>query len=208
MKKLLFLLLPLLTLVSCQENINDGDSEFDNWEARNPAFFLQKTAEGRAAIAEAKENYGDDWAQHCNYRFFRKYLPSSTAQPTAYDSICVEILEQGTGSGCPLATDYVTYKFLKRLIPSDSYAEGKVVDHSGLTVLWDDIFKSSHSAAVTRLANNNTVGETTAFMYMHIGDLWRVYVPAALAYGATATSTIPAYSVLVVDMKLNSYNHP
>ena len=208
MKKIFLFLLPLLTFVSCKENIGDEDTEYTNWQARNAAYFQQKTSEGRNAIAEAKKQYGDAWEQHCKYRFYRKYLPSSTANATAFDSICVEILENGTGSGCPLATDYVTFNFLKRLMPSDSYADGRVVDHSGLTVVWDDIFKSSHSASVTRTASNNTVGETTAFMYMHIGDIWRVYIPAELAYSSTETSTIPAYSMLVVDLKLNGYQHP
>ena len=40
---------------------------------------------------------------------------------------------------------------------------------------------------------------------MHIGDTWRIYVPAALGYGSVTKTGIPAYSTLVFDITLNSF---
>ena len=48
-------------------------------------------------------------------------------------------------------------------------------------------------------------GFGTALMYMHIGDLWRVYVPANLGYGTTGQTYIPASSTLVYEIELKAY---
>ena len=41
---------------------------------------------------------------------------------------------------------------------------------------------------------------------MHRGDYWRIYVPSDLGYGSSATSSIPAYSVLIFDLTLVDFS--
>ena len=46
-------------------------------------------------------------------------------------------------------------------------------------------------------------GWTTALQQMHVGDVWRLYIPQSLGYGSsTSNSNIPAYSTLVFDVYL------
>ena len=42
-------------------------------------------------------------------------------------------------------------------------------------------------------------------MRMHRGDYWRIYIPYQLGYGGTARSSIPAYSTLVFDLRLEDF---
>jgi FKBP-type peptidyl-prolyl cis-trans isomerase FklB len=37
---------------------------------------------------------------------------------------------------------------------------------------------------------------------MPVGSKWRVYIPYYLAYGSSGSTSIPAYSTLIFDMKL------
>ena len=48
-------------------------------------------------------------------------------------------------------------------------------------------------------------GFGTAMQNMHVGDRWRVYIPAELAYGSTSTSAIPAHSTLIFELELLAY---
>ena len=77
MKKLRFLL-PLLTallLVGCQDDLGiTGDTDFStNWLGRNADFFVEKMEEAKTAIAEAKETWGEDWEDHCDWRVFHSF---------------------------------------------------------------------------------------------------------------------------------------
>jgi len=212
MKKYLFLLLctALSVLASCEENVYEEDAEFNNWKARNEAFFQEKMSVAIAAIATAKAQYGTAWEEHCDWRIYRNYAITDAAAAKHADSICVKIVERGTGSGSPLFSDSVQLNYLKRLIPSESYPEGRMLDHSGYTVYPEDIFNLQSGAMTKKAVSNKTsaatlAGETTAFMQMSIGDRWLIYIPQRMAYGSTAYSSVPAYSTIVVEARLRGY---
>lgn len=211
MKRLFwFLLLPLM-LLSCTENIQDEDTEYKNWENRNKTFFRQKMTEAKAAIATARAQYGDAWEQHCNYRIYRSFSVTDDTDPEKVDSICVEVVEVGTGSGCPLFTDSVRINYLRTLMPTDEHPSGLVLDHSGYSVNPDDIFNTTSAPTIGRYvwagtSGNTTIGESTALQHMHIGDRWRIYIPARLAYGDSGATSIPAGSMLIVEMRLREYH--
>ena len=100
MKKLLYLLgLPLLLLTACAENVNDEDTEFTNWQARNDAYFQAKMADAHIAIAQAQAQWGDAWEEHCPYRTYRYYAQGEGSVGAQTDSILVEIVERGTPRG-------------------------------------------------------------------------------------------------------------
>ena len=170
----------LLLLTSCSENVNDENTEYRNWEQRNTTFFRQKMTEAKAAVATARAQYGDAWEQHCNYRIYRSFSVTDDTDPAKVDSICVEVVENGTGSG-------------------------------GYSVNPDDIFNAASAPTIGRyvwagISGTTTIGESTALQHMHIGDRWRIFIPARLAYGDSGTTTIPAGSTLVVEMRLCEYH--
>lgn len=198
----------LAGLAACSENL-DEENEYVDWKARNSEAFLLRLEEAKTAVAQAKAAYGDDWEAHCRWRLFRTYAIGDEAPADATDSICVEILEQGTGSGSPLYTDSVRVNYIGRLISTDLSQPlgtlGEVFDHSGLSNRQEDVFDPNFAVPVTFLTSNLVEGFTTALQQMRIGDLWRVYIPQELGYGSGSTTTLPAYSTLIFDIQLKAY---
>lgn len=213
MKRLFWLLtLPLLLLAACEENVHNEDTKYADWQPRNDTFITQKRTEAKAAIAAAKAQWGEDWEEHCAWRLLRDYSVTDATAPELVDTVCVEIVERGTGSGCPLYSDEVQVNYLKRLMPTVEHPEGKVVEHSGMTIRPEDVFNTLSAATITKVVSDDnttaihtTTGETTAFMQMHIGDRWKLYIPSRLAYGASSSTTIPAHSAIIVEVRLMGY---
>ncbi len=191
-------------MTACSENVYE-EEEFADWEHRNTIFFQQKLAEAKQAIAEARSVYGEAWEEHCDWRVFRTYaqIPEDSGKPV--DSICVKILERGSGSGCPIYTDSVRVNYIGRLIPSASYPEGYVFDHSGPSMLPEDVFHPLFSHPTGMLVSNTVEGFSTALQQMHIGDRWCIYIPYQMGYGASSTTQLPAYSTLNFEVQLKAY---
>lgn len=195
-------------LTSCEENLEEHN-EYVNWKARNSEAFLLRLNEAKQAIAQAKAQYGDEWEKHCKWRLFRTYCLPEEAPAKATDTVCVEILTVGTGSGMPLYTDSVRVNYLGRLISTDLEQPlgtiGKAFDHSGYSSDPDDVFDSNFAVPATFLVSNTVEGFTTVLQHMHIGDLWRAYIPQELGYASAASAALPAYSMLIFDVQLKSY---
>ena len=134
MKRILFLLTGLILLVACQENVEPKDPEFDNWKARNEAAFKTQLNVARQNIATAKAQYGNAWEANCDYRLMRKFSLTDQSQVKYRDTLCVQILERGTGSGSPYFTDTVRINYTMRLMPTAQHPEGKLMAHSGQSV--------------------------------------------------------------------------
>ena len=206
-KSFLLLLLSIFAFSSCEENL-DTDEEFVNWKEKNTEAFQKKLNEAHFAIAQAKATYGADWEAHCDWRAFRTYTQAPDTQGKAEDSICVKIMKRGTGEGCPLYTDSVSVNYLGRLIPSPTYPDGYVFDHSSKGQPVEDVFNPEFSTPARFLVSNNIEGFTTVLQKMHIGDRWMVYIPSSLAYRDITNQVIPAYSMLSFDLELVAYSHP
>ena len=197
-------ILGVCMLMACSENVGE-EEEFAKWEQRNTAYFNQKLNEAKTAIAQAQAQYGADWESHCAWRVIRSFAQQEEATGKSTDSICVRIIEHGNGSGCPIYTDSVRVNYIGRLIPSGSYPEGYVFDHSGPTLLPEDVFHPDFAQPTALLVSNTVEGFSTALQNMHIGDRWEVYIPYQLGYGSAATPTLPAYSTLIFDIQLKAY---
>ena len=205
---------PLLTLslllcllagfASCEEDTGEVD-EHANWRARNEAAFADTLSKARTAIAEARTAYGDAWEEHCPWRLMRTYTLPDGAAAMSTDTICVYIVNRGTGSGSPLYTDSVRVNYLLRELPTASYPEGRMHDHSGYSERPEDIFSPQLGVPTTLRVSNTVEGFTTAVMHMHIGDRWRVYVPWQLGYGDQSAQQLPAYSLLHFEIELKAY---
>ncbi|MCH5182114.1 MAG: FKBP-type peptidyl-prolyl cis-trans isomerase [Prevotellaceae bacterium] len=210
MKKSLTFFLLLLAIapfwVACSESESE-DPEYADWKNRNAAYFLEQMSSARAAIASAKAAYGDDWEVHCPWRMFRSYMLPDDAPATTIDSIAVRIIERGEGSGSPIYTDSVHVNYIGSLMPSNSYPEGKVFDHSGRTNRPEEVFSPDFSRPVSLYAGKTVEGFCTAVMHMRIGDRWQVFIPQEMGYGTSELSAIPGGSTLVFDIQLKSYTH-
>ena len=196
---------PMLT--SCSEN--DGESasnEFTNWRERNDAYFQSIRTQALSDIAAAKASYADQWEDNCDWRAFLNFARSAAATTnTAQDSIFVQILQRGSGNGCPLGSDNVRVFYAGRLMPTDQHPSGKMFDHSGQSTLMEKIFDHTTAVPVTFPVTSLTRGFATAVQHMHIGDRWRIYIPYKLGYANQERTDVPPYSTLVFDVELVQY---
>lgn len=200
------LFLSVFAFVACDENEATFD-KYESWQQRNKVYFEQVADTARRAIAAAKAEYGDQWEQYCDWRMYQAYTKPVTTKLT--DSICVKVLETGTGKGCPLYTDTVRVHYRGTLMPTKDIINGKdtvvqdVFDYSfvpplDLNLAFPKLFGVSGTIA----------GFATALQYMHCGDRWMVYIPETLGYGSTAQNKIPAYSTIMFDVTLVDYFYP
>ncbi len=209
MRRYFFILVALFCFLgmtsSCSNDSGDDNNEFENWQERNNAYFSSIRSNALDSIRQAKTLYGSNWTKHCNWRTYLSYSLDSTITNNSTDSIYVEIVNKGTGSGCPLSTDSCRIYYRGLLIPTTNYPEGYVFDHSGQFTTFDLIFNHKTSVPVLMRPSSSIKGFGTALQNMHIGDLWRVYIPYPLGYGESQSGSIPAYSTLVFEIELIAY---
>ena len=182
---LLALLAPLF-LASCSEEDNTVE-EFPDWENTNNAYF--------ASLYNYAAGVTDG-----SWKVIKNFTFNDDIEATAENSIVVEVLEAGTGSGCPMYTDSVLVDYRGRLLPSTSYEDGYVFDQS-----YDGDYNPATAKPAKLYVGGVVDGFATVLQYMHIGDHWRVYIPYQLGYGEVDNGDIPAYSTLVFDIALRAY---
>ena len=200
----------LLLFASCKESDNTVE-EYPDWKNRNETYFTQLYNQAVAAQSAGSNEY----------KVFRNWsLPEDNDYftATAADHIVVQVLKDGgSQTPSPLYNDTVVVSYRGRLLPSTSYAEGRVFeDHLGTATNPQayTYVKMGVSTTVTYTSSggvsssSNIDGFTTLLQHMRIGDYWRAYIPYQLGYGEKDTSTIPAYSTLVFDIYLKAYYHP
>ena len=211
MRKIIYAFCTLLcvsTLVmSCSEE-EMPDPDYDNWAVRNAVYFEEVMNTAKAAVKEARATYGADWESHCNWRLFRSYLKTQHATLTINDSICAYIIERGSGSGCPVYTDSVLVNYIGRTMPTVSFPEGRVFDHSGVYNDPEQVFNPVFAKPAALHVANTVEGFTTAMQNIHVGDRWKLYIPSNLGYGGASPSKVmPPHSTLIFDLQLQDYCH-
>lgn len=191
--KLFFLLLffSLIGFSSCEETPEVG--EYDNWQARNIAFI-----DSIASVARA--NSDGKWKV-----FLATGLDENKEWGNEYNVYC-NILHAGDGTVHPAYTDTVNVNYSGRLMPSKGYPKGYLFDSS-----YEGELDPEFDVPVKLPLRGTVSGFCTAVQHMvagttpYSGDIWRVYIPANLGYGAETTSGIPAYSALVFEINLVSF---
>jgi FKBP-type peptidyl-prolyl cis-trans isomerase FklB len=188
LKKIFILpLLALVCLASCEETEEVG--EFDNWEARNAQF-----VDSIAKVARA--NADGTWKCILDVR-----LNPDTVW-SVNDYVYCQVIEEGTGTSHPVYTDSVRVNYRGRLMPSyPSYPEGYQFDSS-----FQGELNPAFNVPATFLLSSTVPGFYTAVQQMTDGDLWKVYIPNKLGYGASGSTGVPAYSTLVFDINLVSFS--
>ena len=189
LRNIIWCLLAVLALASCTEE-DDAVEEYANWQETNDAFFSRLVSEKSGSASTQ-----NTWVVIPCYT-----MPTVGYTLNYYDNIVAEKLEQGSGTTSPLLTDSVKVHYVGHLLPSTSYPQGLVFDRSYVGNFDPEL------ATPTKLSVLNVVkGFSTALMRMHRGDYWRIYIPYQLGYGGTARSSIPAYSTLVFDLRLEDF---
>ncbi len=186
--RILFLLTMsvLFGLTSCEESAEAG--EFDNWQVRNTQFI--------DSIADvARANVYDDWKV-----FLVQGLDSTKVWGNG-DYVYCRVKEEGTGTTHPLFTDSVVVNYSGRLMPSATYPDGYQFDSS-----YKGDFNPAFNVPVTMPLAGTVEGFCTAVQQMTNGDVWEVYIPYQLGYGAEGTTGVPGYSTLIFDINLVSFH--
>lgn len=189
----IYFLISLLAFTSCSEK-EDTTDEYPDWQNTNATYWDNLYTQTLSRISS-----GD-----ASWKMLRSFSLEDTLQVERTSYIIVNVLREGTGSGCPLYTDSVRVRYTGRLLPSTSYPNGYVFQ----TTSPDGT--TEQTAGVADLPVNGLIdGFSTALQHMHIGDVWDVYIPWTLGYGvnASANNTIPAYSVLRFNISLVAYAH-
>lgn len=189
------LLVPFLLgamMVSCSETSSEAD-EYDDWQNKNEEWFTSLYNATKQKVAS-----GD-----ASWKIIPAYLLNEAAATQPEDHIIAHVVQEGTGSGCPLFTDSVRVHYRGRLIPTPSYLEGQVFDQS-----WTGDYDLKLMTPTKFGVANLVTGFVTALLNMHIGDRWEIYIPYGLGYGTSKSGSVPAYSNLVFDLTLMAYYHP
>ena len=172
----------LSLITSCSED-NEVEGEFDNWQVKNETY-VEKLAGS-------------------SLKKIKTYTKDQQTAGSVSDYIYVEVLENGSGTTCPLYTDTVRVAYRGHYMPTDTYADGLVFDQS-----YVGEFNWNTAGFVSSVAFGFVDGFTTALMNMHVGDRWRVYIPYALGYGSSSNNGVLAYSTLVFDLAMVDFWHP
>lgn len=204
-KYLFFLLMTVFVLSSCSEtNEDESNSEFRNWQERNDKAFADTLAKARQQIANGSKEWKviRSWTLQNQTSTTEGQGAASTLKYNDDDYIVVHVLKEGNSDANLLYTDSIQLSYRGRLIPSDSYANGYVFDQTFVA----DAYSSETAKPTKTIINYGWIdGFTTALLDMHVGDHWQVFIPANLAYGSSANSTVPAYSMLRFEMALTAY---
>ncbi len=180
----------LLVFASCEEV--DEVPEFNNWQARNTQYI--------DSIADVARSGEGEWKV-----FLATGLDESKEWDNQYYVYC-NVIQAGNGTESPTYTDTVSVNYKGRLIPSKTYPQGYIFDSS-----YDGELEPEFDVPVKLKLSGTVPGFSTALQHMVAGttnsngDIWRIYIPYALGYGANATSGIPAYSTLIFDVNLVSF---
>lgn len=196
MKKIFWIFAAVLgfAFVACSEDKIVGEFE-GNWKERNEAYI-----DSIAAVAKANQgSQVGQWQVLQSYHLSAGYVSNNNQE-----YVFAKVLQKGEGKDTPLYTDSVTVNYRGKLIPTVSYPTGYVFDQNYYgEELNPDIMVPSGF-----YVDGVVDGWRTALQYMHEGDIWQLYVPQKMGYGAEGSgSTIPGYSTLIFNVYLRKVTH-
>lgn len=184
----------LASLISCAETKETDDHA--NWKDRNTEYISRIAAQcGDLTPQTADEG-----------QMFKllTYKLDSKRQWGDDSYVYCKVLQKGKGTVLPNYTDSIRINYHVRLIPTDNYPEGQVIDRSFMTANLDPKVNIPSSFKVSSLIE----GAATAIMNMHCGDFWIVYIPYGLGYGSNDKSSVPGCSALIYEISLTEIAAP
>ena len=184
----------MFSFISCSETKETDDRA--NWKDRNAQY-----------ISSIASQCGDLTPQTAaEGQMFRllSYKLDNGKQWGDGSYVYCKVLQKGTGTVSPNFTDSIRINYRVRLIPTDNYPEGQVIDRSFMTANLDPNVNIPSSFRVSSLIE----GAATAIMNMHCGDFWIVHIPYGLGYGSNDKSSIPGCSALIYEINLTEIAAP
>lgn len=192
---LLSLLFFALVLASCSES-KEYD-KFHNWRERNEAFIdsLQGVIDTKPEDQRDGLDYFVD-SRNKDQKIFFKKIPGE-------GSI--------TDNRVPVLTSKVSVFYRGMLINEEVFGATSTPrlytkEYKSLDVFDQNFTEESPTAfdnAHTALVTSFIPGWIEILQHMHPGERWEIYIPYYSAYGeAGSGETIPAYSALIFDLKL------
>ena len=183
--------LMMCVFASCSEDTPVADP-YANWEARNAAYL-----DSIARVA-ANPPAGETWHRYANYKIQNEGMGTDLTLTTSDYVYVKDLTEADAELGItPLATDTVLVHYRGWLI------NGEVFDQSYSGDWSADIHEPASFAA-----SGVITGWTTALLHMQEGEHWEVYLPYQLAYLESGSGSIPGYSTLAFDIRLEKVIHP
>lgn len=183
---LLSLLLVSFFFVACSKDDSEERSA-EQWREANNSYFRGLYTKANAEIA----------MKNTKWKVIKSVYKSDGDAVSAENSIVVEVLNEGTGSGCPEGTDSIRVHY-----------RGTLYDGTMFDTSWMGEYNLKTMTPSSFKANALCHGFTTAVQYMHIGDRWRVHMPHNLGYGTNGNGSIRGYSTLTFDITLEAYSRP
>lgn len=183
--------LMMCVFASCSEDTPVADP-YANWEARNAAYL-----DSIARVA-ANPPAGETWHRYANYKIQNEGMGTDLTLTTSDYVYVKDLTEADAELGItPLATDTVLVHYRGWLI------NGEVFDQS-----YSGDWNADIHEPVAFATNGVRTGWTTALLYMQEGEHWEVYLPYQLAYLESGSGSIPGYSTLAFDIRLEKVIHP
>lgn len=176
---------------ACEES--EGVDEYAGWQARNEAYI-----DSIAKVARANEG-----TQPGQWKIMKSYLlaPDQFGAPpsSAQDYVYAQIQTVGTGVGPVVYTDSIGMSYRGKLIDGTVFAQNYAGDND-ITDVVPIGYRLNKSAVLG-------VGWVTALQYMHVGDIWNLYIPSQLGYGATTvTSPFNVSQLVTVKQSIRGYS--
>ncbi len=176
---------------SCSDDVSIADPNSD-WAVSNAAYL------DSIANVMTSPPPGETWLRYMNYKIQYDDLDVELITSNTDYIYIKDLTEEGTELGnTPLSTDTVYVHYRGWLI------NGTVFDES-----YTDDWNPEIHVPSTFIAGNLITGWTTALLHMQEGEHWEIYIPYTMGYGTSDYSSIPAYSTLVFDLRLEEVRHP
>ena len=183
---MLMMVVALFATTSCSEEDNTVE-EYADWVNVNDKYYDELTAKVQAMGDNSTWKRVRTWskiAEAANANSDYIIMEKLGSDPTAKDEV-------------PQYTDSVKVHYQGRLLPSPTYPKGYLFDSS-----YQGVFDPA-IANPTKFAIRGVVdGFSTALLNMRRGDYYRVYIPYQLGYGLSASSSIPAGSTLIFEIRM------
>ena len=185
----LTLIVSTLCLSSCKET-EELDDRHD-WKERNLSYIDDLAARCNNNLS------AQDAGLNSIFRLSSYRLNPATEKKNTEWIYC-QTLSEGDGTESPLYTDSVRINYRLRLMPTDNFPNGQILDQSYTTRDLEPDVNIPSSFVVSGLVD----GVITALLHMHTGDRWIIYIPYTLGYGSSDVNKVPAYSTLIFDINL------
>ena len=187
-----------VAFASCSKDTPEADP-YENWEARNSAF-IDSIANVCAANLSTAEWETGKWKKVLSY----KLLNDEVTPHTNTDYVYMQMLEYDENESVTEGTDVINATDTVSVHYRGELMNGTVFDQS-YTDDWDSRYSTPTSFCVGAVIT----GWTTVLQEMKAYRRVKVYIPYTLAYGTSGSgSSIPGYSALVFDIRVEKVIHP